>query len=119
MANAEWPDLPTHFLSCLPAHRYSPFRIVLLALPMVGCRVMTREGWIGVAQAGAAAVFLSWGAILVRWAQPLSPTEVTSLRMLLGGVFVGVAAWGSGERLWLRWSALRHLLPSGSSLSTS
>jgi hypothetical protein len=59
------------------------------------------EGWIGVAQAGAAAAFFSWEAILVRWAQPLSPTEVTSLRMLLGGVFVGVAAWGSGERLWL------------------
>ncbi len=74
---------------------------------------MTRESWIGVAQAGAAAAFFSWGAILVRWAQPLSPTEVTSLRMLLGGVFVGVAAWGSGERLWLRWATLRHLLPIG------
>ncbi len=72
---------------------------------------MTREGWIGVAQAGAAAACFSLGAILVRWAQPLSPTHVTSLRLLLGGAFVGMAALGSGERVRLQRAVLLRLTP--------
>ena len=74
---------------------------------------MTRDGWIGVVQALGAAGFFSTGAILVRWAQELSPVQVTCLRMLLGGLFVGVAAWGSGERLRLQLSDFCRLLPVG------
>lgn len=80
---------------------------------MLACRAMTRDGWIGVAQALAAAGFFSTGAILVRWAQELSPVQVTCLRMLLGGLFVGVAAWCSGERLRLPVSEFRRLIPIG------
>jgi drug/metabolite transporter (DMT)-like permease len=74
---------------------------------------MTRDGWIGVVQALGAAGFFSTGAILVRWAQELSPVQVTCLRMLLGGLFVGVAAWGSGERLRLQVSDCCRLIPVG------
>jgi drug/metabolite transporter (DMT)-like permease len=74
---------------------------------------MTREGRIGIAQAALAAALFSTGAILVRWAQDLSPVEVTSLRMLLGGVFVAAAAWASGDRVRVTWAELRRLVPIG------
>ena len=80
---------------------------------MLACRAMSRAGWIGVAQALATAGFFSTGAILVRWAQELSPVQVTCLRMLLGGLFVGVAAWCSGERLRLQLAEYRRLIPVG------
>jgi drug/metabolite transporter (DMT)-like permease len=74
---------------------------------------MTREAWIGVAQAATATAFFSTGAILVRWAQDLSPAEVTSLRTLLGGLVVGAVALGSGERLMVSVAEFRRLLPIG------
>lgn len=74
---------------------------------------MTREGRIGVMQAVAAAALFSTGAILVRWAQDLAPVEVTSLRLLLGGLFVAAAAWASGERVRPSGAELRRLLPIG------
>ncbi len=74
---------------------------------------MTREGRIGVAQAVAAAGFFSTGAILVRWAQEFSPAEVTSLRMLLGGLVVAAAARLSGERVGLAAAEVRRLAPIG------
>jgi drug/metabolite transporter (DMT)-like permease len=49
----------------------------------------------------------------VRWVQELSPTQVTCLRMLLGGLFLGMAAWDSGERLRLQPSEYRRLIPIG------
>jgi drug/metabolite transporter (DMT)-like permease len=74
---------------------------------------MTREGRIGVIQAVAAAGLFSTGAILVRCAQDLTPVEVTSLRLLLGGLFVATAAWASGERVRLSGAEFRRLLPIG------
>jgi drug/metabolite transporter (DMT)-like permease len=74
---------------------------------------MRREEWIGVVQAVAATGFFCAGAILVRWAQDLSPAEVTSLRTVLGGLFVGTAAWGFGERLRLTAAEFRRLVPIG------
>ncbi|MGH7406861.1 MAG: DMT family transporter, partial [Candidatus Methylomirabilales bacterium] len=46
----------------------------------------------GAGLAVAAMVCFSTGAVLVRFAQALSPFEVTSFRLLLGAAFVGVAA---------------------------
>lgn len=74
---------------------------------------MTRDARIGVIQAVAAAGFFSTGAILVRWAQGLTPVEVTSLRLLLGGLFVAVAARASGERVRLPGAELGRLAPIG------
>jgi drug/metabolite transporter (DMT)-like permease len=74
---------------------------------------MTHDGRIGVIQALAAAGFFSTGAILVRWAQELSPVEVTSLRLLLGGLLVAAAAWASGERVRISGAEFRRLLPIG------
>ena len=74
---------------------------------------MTREGRIGVAQAVAATGLFSTGAVLARWAQDLSPAGVTSLRMLLGGLFVAAAAWFSGERIALARSEFRRLISIG------
>ena len=74
---------------------------------------MTREERTGVLQAVAAAGFFSTGAILVRWAQGLSPVEITSLRMLLGGLIVAAAAWWSGERVKPAAADLRRLIPIG------
>lgn len=74
---------------------------------------MTRDARIGILQAVAATGFFSSGAILVRWAQDLSPVEVTSLRLLLGGLMVAAAAWGSGERVALAGGELRRLIPIG------
>jgi drug/metabolite transporter (DMT)-like permease len=74
---------------------------------------MTREARIGVIQAAAAAGFFSTGAILVRWAQDLTPVEVTSLRLLLGGLLVAAAAGASGERVRLSGAEFRRLLPIG------
>jgi drug/metabolite transporter (DMT)-like permease len=74
---------------------------------------MTREGRIGTIQAVAAAGFFSTGAILVRWAQELSPVVVTSLRLLLGGLFVAIAAQATGERVRLSGAEVRRLFPIG------
>ncbi len=74
---------------------------------------MTREQRTGVLQAVGAAGFFSTGAVLVRWAQGLSPVEITSLRMLLGGLFVSAAAWGTGERVKPTMADLRRLIPIG------
>ncbi len=49
----------------------------------------------------------------MRWAQDLSPAEVTSLRMLLGGLFVAAAVWFSGERIALATAEFRRLIPIG------
>ena len=50
----------------------------------------------GAGLAVAATACFSTGAVLVRFAQALSPFEVTAFRLLLGAVFVGAAArvWG-------------------------
>ena len=74
---------------------------------------MTRDERIGVLQAAAAAGLFSTGAILVRWAQEMSPVEVTSLRMLLGGGLVAAAARATGSRLGLPAADIRRLLPIG------
>jgi drug/metabolite transporter (DMT)-like permease len=74
---------------------------------------MTRASWIGVAQAAAAAGLFSTGAILVRFAQALTPVEVTSLRMLLGGAILAAAAWGTGQRLRLSGAEIRRVLLVG------
>jgi len=74
---------------------------------------MIRERSIGIAQAALAAALFSTGAILVRWAQELSPIEVASLRMLLGGLFVAVAARGSGDRVMVTWAEIQRLAPIG------
>jgi len=74
---------------------------------------MTRDGRIGVIQAVGAAGFFSTGAILVRFAQDLRPVEVTSLRLLLGGLFVAAAAWASGDRVRLSGAEFRRLFPIG------
>jgi drug/metabolite transporter (DMT)-like permease len=74
---------------------------------------MTRGGWIGVAQAAAAAGLFSTGAILVRCAQALSPVEVTSLRMLLGGLLLAGVAWGTASRLRLTGAEVRRVLLVG------
>jgi drug/metabolite transporter (DMT)-like permease len=74
---------------------------------------MTRSEWVGVAEAVAGTLFFSTGAILVRWASALSPLEVTSLRMLLGGLVVAGAAWAAGSRLRLTPGELGRLVPIG------
>lgn len=74
---------------------------------------MTRDEWIGVLQAVAAAGLFSTGAILIRWAQEMSPVEITSLRMLLGGGLVAAAARATGTRLGLPAADIRRLLPIG------
>jgi len=66
-----------------------------------------------VAQAAAATVCFSTGAILVRWAGELSPVEVTSPRMLLGAGFVGLAAWTAREPLGIPASEWVRLIPIG------
>jgi len=74
---------------------------------------MTRDERIGVLQAVGAAGLFSTGAILVRWAQDLSPVEVTSLRMLLGGTLVAAAARATGKRLGLPAADIGRLVPIG------
>jgi len=74
---------------------------------------MIHDEWVGVAQAVAATLCFSTGAVLVRWAGDLSPTEVTSLRLLLAAVFVGAAAWVAGERLRLTAAEWARLAPIG------
>lgn len=74
---------------------------------------MTRDERIGVLQAVAAASLFSMGAILIRWAQEMSPVEITSLRMLLGGGVVAAAARATGTRLQLPVADVRRLLPIG------
>ncbi|MFH1568109.1 MAG: EamA family transporter, partial [Gemmatimonadota bacterium] len=74
---------------------------------------MTREHRVGILQAVTATVFFSCGAILVRWASAFSPLEIASLRLLLGGVLVGLAAGAARQRLRLRPDELRRVLPIG------
>jgi drug/metabolite transporter (DMT)-like permease len=74
---------------------------------------MTRDERIGVLQAVAAAGLFSTGAVLIRWAQEMSPVEITSLRMLLGGGFVAAAARATGNRLGLPAADIRRLVPIG------
>ena len=74
---------------------------------------MTREARIGVIQAVAAAGFFSTGAILVRWAEGLTPVEITSLRLLLGGLLVAAAARATGERGGLSGAEFLRLVPIG------
>ena len=74
---------------------------------------MIHDEWVGVAQAVAATLCFSTGAVLVRWAGDLSPAEVTSLRLLLAAVFVGAAAWAAGERLRLAAAEWARLAPIG------
>lgn len=74
---------------------------------------MTRDELTGVAQAAAATVCFSTGAILVRWAGELSPVEVTSPRMFLGAGFVGLAAWTAREPLGIPASEWVRLIPIG------
>lgn len=102
--------------------RHSPFEILLVpparhaSVPRVDGpdrQNMTRDERIGVLQAVGAAGLFSTGAILVRWSQDLSPAEVTSLRMLLGGLLVAAAAWCTGERVRLPAADLVRLAPIG------
>jgi drug/metabolite transporter (DMT)-like permease len=74
---------------------------------------MTRDERIGILQAVGAAGLFSTGAILVRYAQDLSPVEVTSLRMLLGGTFVAAAARATGKRLGVPTADIKRLVPIG------
>jgi drug/metabolite transporter (DMT)-like permease len=74
---------------------------------------MSHDESLGIAQAVTATVLFSTGAILVRWAAPLTPVEIASLRLLVGGGLVGAAAWLTGQRLIPRGRELRRLLPVG------
>ncbi|MBI4537561.1 MAG: DMT family transporter [candidate division NC10 bacterium] len=74
---------------------------------------MNREHRIGILQAMLATVFFSTGAILVRWAAALSPLEITSLRLLVGGGLVGAVAWAGRQRLRLNAAEWRRVLPIG------
>lgn len=74
---------------------------------------MRRDASLGLAQAVTATLCFSTGAILVRWAAPLAPVEIASLRLLLSAALVGVAAWLSGERLLRHPRELGRLLPVG------
>jgi drug/metabolite transporter (DMT)-like permease len=75
---------------------------------------MTPERRIGILQAVAATAFFSTGAILVRWAAAaLSPLEIASLRLLLGGGLVAAAAWGRGQRIRLEAAERRRVFLVG------
>jgi drug/metabolite transporter (DMT)-like permease len=69
---------------------------------------MTRDECVGIAQAAAATLCFSTGAVLVRLASDLSPVEITSLRMLLAALLVACAAraagepWAPSSRAWVR-----------------
>ena len=74
---------------------------------------MTHDEWTGAAQAVAATLCFSTGAVLVRWAADLSPVEVTGLRLLLAAAFVGLAARAAGNRLTLSAREWARLVPVG------
>ena len=74
---------------------------------------MMHDEWTGVAQAVAATLCFSTGAVLVRWAGDLSPVEVTSLRLLLAAAFVGLTAWAAGSRVTLSAREWARLVPIG------
>lgn len=74
---------------------------------------MTPDQRIGLLQAIAATLFFSTGALLVRWAGALSPLEIASARLLLGGLLVGSVAWLTGQRPILRAAEFRRILPIG------
>src|SRR5512137_341415 len=78
-----------------PPSRHPAFGTHTLALSSncVSVRPMTHDEWTGVAQAVAATLCSSTGAVLVRWAAAVSPVAVTGLRLLLAAAFVGLAAW--------------------------
>lgn len=92
---------------------HSAFCLRLSALGMLASPAVTRDARIGIVQAVAAAGFFSTGAILVRSAQALTPVEVTSLRLLLGGLFVAAAARASGERVRISGAEFLRLVPIG------
>lgn len=74
---------------------------------------MTHDEWTGVAQAVAATLCFSTGAVLVRWAADLSPAEVTSLRLLLAAAVVGLADRLAGQRVALSIREWTRLVPIG------
>jgi drug/metabolite transporter (DMT)-like permease len=74
---------------------------------------MTSEYRLGLLQAVTATACFSSGAILVRWASAFSPLEIASLRLLLGGALVGLAAGAVRQRLALRADEIRRILPIG------
>ncbi len=74
---------------------------------------MTHDEWTGVAQAAAATLCFSTGAVLIRWAADLSPVEVTGLRLLLAAAVVGVAARAVGNRVALSVREWARLVPVG------
>lgn len=67
----------------------------------------------GAALAVAATACFSTGAVLVRFAQALSPFEVTAFRLLLGAAFVGAAARARGIPLGLDGPVRRRVLAVG------
>lgn len=74
---------------------------------------MTRDEWIGILQALTATGCFAFGAILVRWAAPLSPTEITCGRLLIAGALVGAAAAGSRTGFRIGRADLFRLAPIG------
>lgn len=74
---------------------------------------MTREEWTGTLQALTATVFFASGAILVRWASPLTPVEITCARLAIAGALVGAAAAGGRAGLGMTRGDLLRLLPIG------
>lgn len=74
---------------------------------------MVHDERIGVAQAVAATLCFSTGAVLIRWAADLAPAEVTSARLLLAASFVAVVARASGARVALTAAEWARLIPIG------
>lgn len=74
---------------------------------------MTRDEWTGIAQAVAATLCFSTGAVLIRWAADLSPVAVTGLRLLLAAAVVGLAARAVGNRVALSLREWARLVPIG------
>ncbi len=74
---------------------------------------MVHDERIGVAQAVAATLCFSTGAVLIRWAADLAPAEVTSARLLLAASFVAVVARASGARVALTAAERARLIPLG------
>ncbi len=68
---------------------------------------------IGVGLATVAACAFSTGAVAIRLGFDLSPLEITSYRMLLGGLLVGALARLAGQRVRLGAGDLRRLAPIG------
>lgn len=67
----------------------------------------------GIGLAAAAACAFSTAAVVIRLASDLSPLEITSYRMLLAGLMVGLLARRTGQPVRLGASDLRRLVPIG------